>query len=85
MSMVERVAITIWEANAPKGAPSYDQLDFIDQGRVCSLARAVIRSMMIPTEEMIAAGDSEIPDNIGFGNDARGVYHTMLNAALKED
>lgn len=46
-------------------------------------ARTAIETMRIPTEAMIRAGDSEIPDNVGYTNDAKAVYRAMLNEALK--
>ena len=78
-TMIERVAMAIWEANAPKSAPPWEGLDFMDQMQVKDIARIVIREMMIPTDEMVSAGS----DGANLG-ETTGVWQAMINAALKE-
>ena len=45
-------------------------------------ARLVLEAMREPTGKMIKAGDQEIPDNVGYRNDACSVYRAMIDAAL---
>lgn len=47
-------------------------------------AIAVLEALSEPTPEMVSAGNAEIPDNVGFANDASGVYRAMIKAARKE-
>lgn len=88
-TMVERVARAIWSENQPAGAPAYEELDFLDQGRVKMIARACIREMLKPTDEMIRAGT--ISWDAMDGSPAVPMfeptkpYQAMILAALKED
>ncbi len=79
-TMIERVAEAIWGENRPEGAPAYEDLDFLDQGRVKMIARACIKVMREPTEEMANAGADK-------GYDAGPIlyWEAMIDAALKED
>lgn len=77
-TMVEKVAEAIWMENRPEGAPEYGDLDFLDQGRVKMIARACIKTMRVPTDEMVEAG-------LNYGGDPKGVWSHMIDAALKED
>lgn len=77
-TMVERVAKAIWSENQPAGAPAYDDLDFLDQGRVKMIARACIKVMADPTEEMLTAGYE-------MSEHSSSVWNEMIKAALKED
>ena len=86
-TMVEQVAKAIWMENQPAGAPSYDELDFLDQGRVKMIARACIKVMREPTDEMLnAEGVGQSEDNIAHIDREPGHYwRLMIDAALKED
>lgn len=81
-TMVERVAKAIWSENQPAGAPAYEELDFLDQGRVKMIARACIKAMREPTEEMLFAGDGPAPQE---SITADRVWAAMIMASLKED
>ena len=84
-TMVERVAETIWMENRPEGAPIYDELDFLDQGRVKMIARACIKVMREPTEEMVEAGNAAGAPWESEAQDFREAWIAMIDAALKED
>jgi len=83
-TMVERVAKAIWMENQPAGAPSYDDLDFLDQGRVKMIARACIKAMREPTDEMLQSVSSFV-DIAHIDQDPIYYWTRMIDAALKED
>ena len=79
MTMIERVAIAIWNANRPSMAPPYDELDALDKDRVQIIARACIEAMREPTPAMTEAVWATEMD----GN-AWGAWEVMIDAALNE-
>ena len=79
-TMIDRVAEAIWMENRPSDAPPYDELDFLDQGRVKMIARACIKAMRKPTEEMLKAGNGAAD-----WNDGESAWEAMIDTALKED
>jgi hypothetical protein len=88
-TMVERIAEAIWMENRPEGAPAYADLDFLDQGRVKMIARACIKVMREPTDEMIRAGTISWESMDGSPAvpmfEPTKPYQAMIDAALKED
>ena len=83
--MVERVAKAIWMENQPAGAPSYEELDFLDQGRVKMIARASIKVMREPTDEMVHAAFDGTAFSFARQATIKGNWTIMIDAALKED
>lgn len=85
-TMVEKVAEAIWNENRPHGAPGYWELDFLDQGRVKMIARACIKVMREPTDEIIEASPA-ISTMAGPPWEEMGkmIWQRMIDAALKED
>lgn len=84
-TMVERVAKAIWSENQPAGAPAYDDLDFLDQGRVKMIARACITVMREPTDEMVHAAFEGAAFTFAKQSEIIDGWKTMIDAALKED
>jgi len=91
--MVERVAWALWE-EVDAGAP-WEQLGPWARERWAQKARAAIRALMEPTEEMQLAGiespgtsycDRCMQQGHALGSgDPTAVYQAMLTAALGED
>ena len=81
MTMLERVARAIWKENAPQGAPSFDDLDYLDQGRVKMIARACMGAQETPTEKMLDAGHKAKEDGLS----AHAIWDAMLYVALNEE
>jgi hypothetical protein len=77
-TMVEKVAKAIWSENQPAGAPAYDELDFLDQGRVKMIARACIKAMREPTPEMLGYEPLAAVE-------LAKVWESLIDKALKED
>ena len=94
MNMIEKIARAIcvllrrdpdfqgiqspWDDKVPM-PPNYKQwMNYSEE------AKAAIEAMREPTKQMIKAGDEEIPDNMGYKNDAKGVYKAMIDKALDE-
>jgi predicted RNA-binding Zn ribbon-like protein len=80
MSMVERVARAIAQADEQNGGPPYDYLMAMGKHvreNLYDRALAAIAAMRVPTEEMELAGDDHAE---------RGavVWQAMISAALKE-
>jgi hypothetical protein len=71
--------MAIWKVNAPEGAPRYEELDFLDQGRVKMIARACLFEMRVPTEEMLLAGNDTYEHDMTAER-----WMDMIDAALKE-
>ncbi len=84
-TMVERVAKAIWMENQPAGAPSYDDLDFLDQGRVKMIARACIKAMREPTEEVLEHSTAIGAIGLPWKVEAAAQWRRMIDACLKED
>jgi len=81
--MVEKVARAIFEeeySDTRRPRPDIEPQWILYR----SAAIAALEAAREPTAAMKAAGDAEIPDNIGFANDACGVYRSMIDAALKD-
>lgn len=85
-TMIERVARAIWMENQPEGAPAYEDLDFLDQGRVKMIARACIRAMREPTQEILDSTPSVYGGaGLDWTVEAKAIWGQMIDAALKED
>lgn len=88
-TMVERVAKAIWSENQPAGAPAYEELDFLDQGRVKMIARACIKEMRKPSQEMIDEAyklpGSQEPGCGWAPEMPESTWEAMIMAALQED
>lgn len=84
-TMVERVAETIWAENAPPGVPPYWDLDLLDQVRVKQIARACIKAMREPTEEMLEASTCIGALGLDWKVQATTEWQRLIDAALKED
>ena len=82
-SMVERVAQAILTVDYPDAHWDYCKSvpDHPLYRRSMASARAALQ--VTPTEAMIRAGNEEIPDNVGYSNDALAVYVAMMKEALK--
>ncbi len=89
--MIERVARSMFHAeNEPhKAETKYGELwDWLDvmpavRERHMTNARAAIKAMREPTEEMIEKGsDARRPGNSRWGN-SHGTWKAMIDAALK--
>lgn len=72
--MVERVAKAI-ESAMDSEVPM--------EGDYILIARVAIDAMREITDSMRKAGDAEIPDNVGYTNDAAAVFRAMIDEALK--
>lgn len=75
--MVDRVAKAMKVAAVRGGQPS------ITHSMLPVMALAAIEAMREPTWAMVEIGNSEIPDNVGYANDATAVYRAMIDEALK--
>ena len=85
-TMVEKVAKAIWMENQPAGAPSYEELDFLDQGRVKMIARACIKVMREPTQEVLDASPAiSTMSGPPWEEMAKIYWQNMIDACLKED
>ena len=89
--IVERVARAIWEVERASvtGPPEWEMLGEWAQGKYCDRARAAIRALDSPTEEMIQAIVAILKTTdrgLGsFDGLARAIVKAMLTAALGED
>jgi len=81
MTMLEKIARAIWQENKPDMAPGYDDLDFLDQGRVKMIARACLNAMEHPTDKMDDAGYKTKEDGLS----AHAIWSAMVECALQEE
>jgi hypothetical protein len=81
--MIEQVAQAIDKAMSLLKDPVWADANERRKETCRAGARAAIEAMRQPTSSMKIAGDEEIPDNVGYTNDAKAVYLAMINEALK--
>lgn len=82
-TMVERVAEAIWAEQKPDGVPGYWDLDFLDQGKIKMIARACIKTMREPTEQMLTA--EGVHTNCPMCGGYKEGWQKLIDLALEED
>lgn len=85
MTMLERVARAIWRENKPQEAADYDDLDFLDQGRVKMIARACIQEMREPSDEMLLAAYGDSLPHDPSQKAIKEYWIAMVDAAVREE
>lgn len=95
MTMIERVARAIYAAMAAPSEPYWGCLDEATKHGTKRIARAAIKAMREPTEEMVdqaseaivqeyGKSDWEEAKDMAEGLVADPIWHAMIDAALKE-